>query len=200
MIAHALKTYAAWLCLAGLLCSAAPAHADDATTAAGDDAYYLIGVTPADAQLVIAPGEIRNGKFVTDGAEPIPAQPVDGFILGKLDKAGRLAVTGIAFNGIQPEGGVVQRFYLSIGIRNRKTIAPCGDGITVAFTPLPHKVLYVGTVQYSLSRFQYEQYPQFLVGADLDKARAFLQAKYPELAARVEQGSYEFRSLDRDCK
>jgi len=87
-----------------------------------------------------------------------------------------------------------------LGFKDHEVLTPCGDGTTVAFEVPAHKVVYIGTIQYSVSHVPYVLYPQFLVGADLDKARTFLQAKYPDLAGRVEQGAYQFRALDRVCR
>jgi hypothetical protein len=199
MIVKFLAKRAAWLCLAGLLCASAPAHAGDAPAATDDEAWYLIGVAPADTQLIIAPGEIKGGTFAA--GDDTAANPADGFILAKAGKAGRFAITGVQFIPASHAANfgdlLVNKFKADWDIKDRRVVTPCGDDTTIAFEALAHKVLYIGTVLYSTSYGRF--HPQFLVSTDLDKARAFLQAKYPDLAGRVEQGSYELRALDRVC-
>jgi len=199
MIAKVLTTRAAWFCVAGLLCTGAPAQAGDASAAAGDEAWYLIGVAPADTRLLIAPGEIRGGTFAA--GDDAAVESVDGFILAKAAKGGRFAITGVQFIPASRAANfgdlVVNKFKADWNIKDHRVIIPCGDDTTIAFEALAHKVLYIGTVLYSTSYGRY--HPQFVVSTDLDKARAFLQAKYPDLAGRVEQGSYQLRALDRVC-
>jgi hypothetical protein len=83
-------------CLALLACAGGAAYAEEPPAAADNAAYYVIGVQPGDPTLVISPGEIRKGLFAL-GGDPAALTASAGFIVGKVDKAGPLAITGVSF-------------------------------------------------------------------------------------------------------
>src|ERR1700759_2326059 len=130
-------------------------RAQDAAPASGDDTYYLMGVAPDDARVVIAPGDLKAGKFTAAGADPAALTPADGFVLAKAGQAGWFAITGVQFIGArQAPTGLVDLAFKgvesSLGIKDREVLTPCGDGTTVAFEVPAHKVVYIGTIQYTV--------------------------------------------------
>ena len=183
-------------CLIAMACGGA--RAEEPAPASDTAAYYVIGVGPGDPTLVISPGEIKKGLF-TLGGDPAALTATGGFIVGKIDKAGPLAITGVSFvNPPAQDWGIagwLQNIY-----KDKRSYLPCGDQTTVFFEPVAGKVTYIGTITYMVMPYQAATSGvKFSVGNDMDSVHAFLAAKYPELAGRVEQGSYQFRSVDRVC-
>ncbi len=185
-------------CLVLMACAGGGAAAEAPPAVADGAAYYVIGVLPGDPTLVISPGEIKKGLFAL-GGDPTALTASGGFIVGKIDKAGPMAITGVSF--VNPSAqdwgltGWLQNFY-----KDKRSFVPCGDQTTVFFEPVAGKVTYIGTITYMVMPYASSaNRVKFSIGNDLDGVHAFLAAKYPELAGRVEQGGYQFRSVDRVC-
>jgi hypothetical protein len=142
-----------------------------------DQAFFLIGVEPVDARIIVFEGEVEDGWF---SANPLAngtfyGNPVDGFAFGKTRAGDTLAITKVQI--IAPDSA----FFAS-------TLEPCGGAKTIVFTAPAGKVIYVGSVEYV------QDSPGRLVPlfhSDIRAARAFLDKHYPQLSAQLEQGSYQ---------
>jgi hypothetical protein len=156
-----------------------------AAVATGSDAYFVIGVEPANARTTVSAGEIRDGDHyhMLDFGLRFLNRPQDGFILGKA-RAGDsvLAVTQVQLLSGESD--------LSFG--------PSFDGCssqTLVF-PVPQgKVVYLTNLTLTLNgghTFSQSDTVSLTHKDDFDAARAFLKAHYPALADKVEQGSYRF--------
>ena len=94
--------------------------------------------------------------------------------------------------------------------------SPCGDagpkslmeallnvrgtapGGAMVITPPVGKVTYIANVAYTKNAKDLSLSSDY--SEDLEGARAFLKAHHPELADRLEQGSYQMMTAEGDCR
>lgn len=132
----------------------------------------------------VFPGRIRDGRFglneFLNAAFYGSAQ--GGYVIGKAPAGRDLAITNVRI--VQSENSL-------LGV----DFQPCEEAKTVAFTVPEGRVIYLGHLSYSYVeggvRVTHRQ--------DLESAKAYLQASYPNLAASLEQGSYDLLPVARRC-
>jgi hypothetical protein len=171
--------------LSSLVCvSCTSAGRPDAAAAPPDkdEAYFLIGVEPVDARIIVFQGDVQNGWFSSNplANATFYGNPVDGFALGKTHAGNTLAITKVQL--IAPDSA----FFAA-------TLVPCGGAKTIVFTAPMGKVIYVGSVDYELVATG-QLVPRF--HSDIQAAKAFLDKHYPQLAGLLEQGSYQLMPVE----
>jgi hypothetical protein len=155
--------------------------------------WILIGVQPANANLNI--GEVttwRDGTVLVDVGNIFGHLPVDGFILMKA-KPGKLY--GISSVSIMA-GSVFGTYY-----------GACDKAI--AFRPEAGKVVYFTSLAYRNQDGSTDVFPKGFPNSrvregarfsqDLEGARAFLKAHYPNLADSLEQGQFQALPSAEKC-
>lgn len=181
-----------------------------------DAAYYVIEVAPANTALLVEPGKIEDGEFRDQGpyafdwAGSDPKRPDEGFIVAKV--AGD-QLMGIVFVGFETPPSVFRQGAFGLLMRDIKHSAGetdytsfsfCKSRPTLVFRVQPGRVLYITSLD-----FTFKADRSFLLGgrdkvavgshSDIEKARAYLARKYPELAQRLEPGTYDHYPIDRSC-
>ncbi len=149
------------------------------------DAYFILGVEPPEAMVMIKDGAVVNGRFEAEDS-----------ISGPLF---------VPFLGFPKDGYIVFPAH-----EGRDTLAMCElgkqfvmygpreGGMVLVFHAIRGKIAYIADVRGeehpgiggSLT-------PHFSRG-DLEKARAHLTTHYPALADRLEMGTYEVVPV-KDC-
>ncbi len=149
-----------------------------------DRCYVLIGVAPANTELSLAVGSIREGRFRGPIVGFLDRQdtPADGFVLidAKADRT--MAVVKIELDS--------QGFWDAT-----KKYVVCEDAPALIFATTGGKVVYLTSVKFDVGGNALV--PRF--HADIEAARAFLKAHYPSLAGSLEQGQPQFLPTDFDC-
>ena len=207
-----------YFCCTGSPSSVLPARADESReTSNNDDAtYYVIGVSPAETALIVESGTIKDGRFVDNGRfqyewdGPDTKKPDGGFIVAKVPKGELLAITQVGFE-TPPSvfrqgvfGLIVRDIKHSAGETDYTSFGFCDGQQTVVFSAEPHRVLYIGSFDFTFSPDR-----SFLLGGrdklaltahdEIEDARAYLAKKYPDIAGRLEHASYQRYPLARDC-
>ena len=180
MLTSKLRMFVAGLAITFLASCALPAPSSNSAPPSGDDAYFVLGVTPENVRIDIVDGTIRNGAFnlpfirlMTPSYMPSPG----GYIVVKA-KGGAsygLLTAGMMFG----DQGVFGEFY-----------QPSGG--TLVFNVPVGKVIYVTNIVYHRNsgyRLMMDQAP------DRQGARDFMRQHYPQLADRLEQGQFGFLPL-----
>ena len=182
-----------------------------------DAAYYVIEVAPANTALLVEPGKIKDGEFRDQGpyafdwAGSDPKRPDEGFIVAKA-VGDRLM--GIVFVGFETPPSVFRQGVFGLLMRDIKHSAGdtdytsfgfCPSRPTIVFKAEAHRVLYIASLDFTFMADR-----SFLLGgrdklaigssSNIEKARAFLAKKYPELAERLEPGTYDRYPIDRPCR
>lgn len=189
------------LCLVAVTCFVGVARAGDAPVAAppaDNTAYYVIGVFPDDTNLLVSPGTLDAGTFV-----PSVKPDADNaghtemaFLVGKVEGDATLAVTKVLLTDDLAYGtgliGMLDKAVTnSNGNIKQKPYAACNGAQTLVFQAKAGHVYYIGNMAFSRSARTASLY----MFNHIDKARAFLQTRYPALAGRLEQRSYEMHPI-----
>lgn len=181
-----LATLALMLGLAGLCagCGTSGRLDPSAAVRSPDDSYFVIAVHgrsenafgPAGQSFVaVSDAIVKNGKAefevsLSNGLVPFLDYTENDYVVGKAHRGGdTLAIWGI----------------------NR--YSPCGATNIVVFTAPAGKVVYITDIDTTGSRggWQGDHYMQVRYRKDIEAARAFLRSHYPNLADKLEPGSYE---------
>lgn len=175
-----------WAVIAGALfaagCGTVGGASPDASIASTDDAYFIIGVGPPDARLLIARGDVANGVVTRHNdavsVEQVPflGQPQGGYVVAKANAAG--------------ETLAIWKLQLADG----NTYAPCNRGKAPVFTVPGGSIVYVGDLHFAVDREHvFGQFNTNGVRAtrDLEAARVYLAAHYPALAPKLVDGRFE---------
>lgn len=175
--------------LAVAACSTAGGVAPTAAVESGDDAYFIIGVDPPNAKLLIAEGDVANGVVTRHNGGPLSDQvpflgrPDGGYIVARANRAGdTLAIWKLQFMDADGE------------MSGGQTYAPCNRGKSPVFNVPGGTVVYVGDVHFAIDRDHV--FGQFNTAGvqtthDLQAARAYLAEHYPALADRLVDGGNE---------
>jgi hypothetical protein len=154
------------------------------TLKSNEESIFVMGVSPANAKILMFPGEIKNGEFAQDKWRNASfwGAPVDGYIVGRATSKELLAITGVtllkentAFYGQQ--------------------FRPCNGVKTMAFNVPGGKVAYLGHVDYEVEGNTLKVH----YSKDLAVAKKHIEAKYPELRGKLEQAEYELRPASISC-
>jgi hypothetical protein len=155
------------------------------STVTDKDAYFVLGISPEYTRVQIDDGYIENGVFQPSFAVKMWAvnttfmgEPEDGFIVGK-SKDGTL----LGISMVQP--------HMSKNDLLGPLTRPC-EGHTLTFTARGGKVVYIASAHYR-THFRSNGVANELeasFSSDLEGARAFLRKHYPNLAGKLEQGTY----------
>jgi hypothetical protein len=129
----------------------------------------------------VAKGSIRDdGRFypTTWTSPTLSALPVDRFVIGEADAGTTQAFTGAT---IHLDSGT---FLFGSMVR---TFVPCGNHLTMSFAAPGGKVIYLADIGFDTDgkgmKMRYAQ--------NIEGARAFLKAHYPDLADKLEPGHYD---------
>lgn len=164
------------------------------------DTYVLLGVQPAATEVVLSAGTVQDGKFEQSfaghlwGGHTYWARSEDGYVLIKTDDEPTLALLRVFSR--RTTHSLLGTWYTpcaDAGSRNlaeaimatRGTIA----GNAMVFEPPIDKVTYIGSVAFARNEEQDSLTPTYT--NDLEGAREFLRTHHPELADKLEQGTYE---------
>ena len=182
-------------CLAGLalsLAGCASAGHVDATAAApsGAEGYFIVGVEPPFTRVGILAGEPSGDQFhpfpnfMGGHSAVLMDEPTDGFLVGKIQGDSLLDI-----DMIQPHSSKDDLL--------GPIMSPCGavtnpngnrdNSKTIVFKAFAGKVVYITSLRLYAApdgRLSYNTH------ADLAAARAFLKIHYPNLADKIEQGSF----------
>lgn len=166
-------------------CSTLGRTAADVPPPSAEESVFVLGVAPENYAVTLSPGKMENGVF--KAGAPLAAlsrSPRDGYIVAKVASGQALALTRTTRLA---EGG-------------SPASAPFGacDGTrTLVFSAPRGKVVYLADVGY-------QSMPGGGVDVrfdrNLDKARQYLAANYPELAKLVAQGEYTFTPTNATCR
>jgi hypothetical protein len=140
-----------------------------------DDAYFVIGVQPETATILLVDGSVEGGQFerLDDVFGPLlvpfSGPPKDGYVVGKAQPGhNTLAISQI---------GLEQSY------------APCNGARTVVFDVAPGSIVYVTDVRYTPNPAGTTMGQAALIPAyhqDIDGARAYLRSHYPKLADKLQ--------------
>ncbi len=164
------------------------------------ETYYVIGVAPSNAEVKVATGDIKDGKFgpsrhFSSWSNTQSVEPEDGYIFVKVAGEPTLGITIVRLqNDPWAIYSPCEKAGVSGGLMGAlfKPSHPAHN--TIVFTPPAGRVTYIGDVTFNReaasSSTGQESVLQPQYGNDLERARAFLRTHHPEFANRLEQGSY----------
>ena len=168
-----------------MLAAAAPASAGKTIAPPGEDrAVFVIGVGPPKAEVSVSKGSVVDGVFhqATWTFPTISDTPQDGFIVAEAPAGSTQAITTVRMKA---------EFFLQMEQR----LVPCNGALTMVFDAPAGKVIYLASIAYVTAgegiRPVYQQ--------NIDGARAFLAAHYPQLAGRLESGHYDLRPAQTEA-
>jgi hypothetical protein len=151
-----------------------------------EETVFVIGVKPAQANITVVAGFLKNGAFRQDpsAGEAFVGHPDHGFIIGKAPAGALLAIERVRW--VEPGS-------MALG---RNVYIACGMGIqTMVFASPKGKVVYVadleiepGTTTSITRRRNFEQ------------ARKYFDEHYPALKGRLEQQDSEIVPVARSCQ
>ncbi len=148
---------------------------EDAQPPKSDQAYFILGVAPANMDVTIFRGDISDGVFQQNviAAATFSGTPEDGFVLGETHAGNTLAITFVIPHG-EPN-------------LPASPMIPCGNAKTLSFDAPGGKVIYVGSVYYrAVGDGLVPSYRD-----DLEGARNYLAKHHPALAGLVEEGRHQ---------
>jgi len=155
---------------------------NSAVVASADESIVIIGVSPADFNVIATPGEIRSGLFdMKSWSRPtIYGYPQGGYLVARAKAAEPLAIIGIIQNDhpLRPT-----RF------------TPCGDTQTHSWDVAAGKVLFLGNFEFEREGATIRVTTRF----DVDGAKAYLRQHHPGLESRVEAAPSTMRATTRLC-
>ena len=151
----------------------------------GGESVFVLGVAPESYAVTLSPGKVENGVF--KAGAPVAAlsrAPRDGYIVARVASGQALALTKTTRLA---QGGAPAS----------APFGACDGARTLVFTAPGGKVVYLADIGYAS-----------LPGGGLDvrfdrnleKARRYLAANYPDLAKVVAQGEYTFARTDATCR
>ena len=150
----------------------------------GKDSVVVLGLAPANHRLQLFAGDVKNGIWHEHllGIASFYGAADRGYVVAKVGSNVSLAVPLIVV--VTDSTKILGRNY-----------TPCGKTRTVVFRVAPGKVVY-------LSDFEFEEVGTELrlkYAGDLVKARGFIDANYPALKGRLEQGDFELMPTSFAC-
>ena len=156
---------------------------DPATAAPSDsESVIVVGISPDYFRASFFPGSIEGGKFSgsTIRSVALYGSTVDGYLIGKV-KAGETI-------------GITQLWYQGSTVFSYATFSSCEKKTMVLQIP-KGKVLYAG----SLDIRQVGQGINWDYEQDLERARRYVDEKYPSLKGRLELLEPQWLTSSRSC-
>jgi hypothetical protein len=150
-----------------------------------DDAFYVFGLGPSNSKVQIFPGSIDgDGRFTPDPllSATFNGLADQGYAVGRAKAGSVLAVSRV--------------FLMGTGSILAPVFVPCADAKTISFTAAKGKVIYLADVEYRFSGEKLE----VGYGTDIEAARKYLEANFPNLAPHLEQGELHFAKTSIPCK
>jgi hypothetical protein len=156
----------------------------NAAPPADDHTYYVMGLAPANVRIMLFKVDVRDGKFRQDPLPPASfvGTATDGYVVGATHSGNTLGITQVQVvnspNAIFAKGFV-----------------PCSGAPSVVFTAEGGKVVYLGNVHFDVGETNLK--PSF--DGDIEAARTYLRAHYPNLADKLEQGHFTLMPAAMSC-
>ena len=143
---------------------------------ANNDAIVVLGVSPAHYRIQVFPGTVRDGIWRERalGYADFYGVADDGYVIARVESDAALAIARLD-DTRSPSGQRNETFY------------PCEGTRVVVFRIPKGKVLYLSDFEFGPPGKSFD----FRETADLASATRWLDAKYPALRGRLEQGSFE---------
>jgi len=135
----------------------------DAAPPAPDQTYFVIGVYPSDVEVSFFAGSLEHGVFDRDPFAAVRSTPSGGYIVASVKAGQTLAIMKLVARGYEAW--------------------PCRGMSALVFTAPAGRVVYLGDASYQIS----ETWVRVRYSYDIEKARAYLKAFYPQLADRLER-------------
>lgn len=158
------------LLLAGLAL-AALAQARDKPYDPAAEGYVVIGIAPGDYVVEISVGDADDKLWTGTKSRPAFAgRPKDGYIVARVP-----ANTDLAITRIRPPG------------KRRSGWTWCRTTFTPLLKVAPGHVAYFADITY---HWPEDFEPWFTTAIDFDRARAHVEANYPQLRGLIEQGEW----------
>jgi len=184
LIAIARLAAIAAACAVTASCTSLNRLGTDKAIDAARDSVVVLGVSPPNHRIQLFAGDVKDGVWHQHllGVASFFGAAENGYVLTKVGSDKTLAIALIVI--VADEKKILGDMY-----------TPCGDARTVVFKVPPGKVLY-------LSDFEFAQEGNRLVfkfGPDLARARSFVDANYPSLEGRLEQGAFELMPTSTAC-
>jgi hypothetical protein len=150
-----------------------------ASLGSNGDTYFVIGISPAKTRVTIKDGHVSGGSFEQSGSAavmPFSATlmdvPQDGFVVGKAPAGTTLSLYRVFDETAWPD----------------VVFGPCKTGAKMlVFTVPSSSVVYITSV--SFRRIAGGLDPAY--ADDIEAARTFLKARYPNLAEKLQRGTYK---------
>ena len=166
-------------------CSTISGAGRDVPPPSGGESVFVLGVAPENYAVTLSPGKVENGVFKAGApAAALSRAPKDGYIVASVASGQALALTRTTR---LPQGGAP----------SSAPFGACDGARTLVFTAPGGKVVYLADIGYASLpgggldvRFD----------RNLDKARRYLAAEYPDLAKVVAQGEYSFVPTNAACR
>lgn len=150
-----------------------------------NESVFVLGVAPGNYAVTLAPGKVENGVF--KAGAPVAAlsrAPQDGYIVAKVASGQALALTRTT--RLAKDGAPASAPF-----------GACGGAKTMVFAAQGGKVVYLADVGYESMK---DGGVDVRFDRNLEKARQYLAANYPDLAKLVAQGGYTFIPTDATCR
>jgi|HubBroStandDraft_5_1064220.scaffolds.fasta_scaffold99178_2 hypothetical protein len=162
-----------------MLAAAAPASAGTTIATPGEDrAVFVIGVGPSRAEVSVSKGSVVDGVFhhATWTSLTFVDTPQDGYIIAEAPAGSTQAIVEVT---MKPE----------VFMESQRRLIPCNGSLTMVFDAPAGKVIYLASIFYrTVSEGIRPLYRQ-----DIEGARTFLKAHYPQLADKLESGHYDLK-------
>jgi hypothetical protein len=149
-----------------------------------EESIFILGVNPANFEVYIFPGEVRNGKFHKSSWRSAAAYgaPSQGYLVGKVKAGDILAITMVRYTN--PDN-----------IWAGRNFVPCNQVPTMVFKVPQGKVVYLGTVDYQVGRKSIT----IRYGNDIHAAQQYVAKTYPALQGELGPFSPEFMPMAGEC-
>lgn len=184
MSAPAVKRFLATLAILALsACGGSGMLRPNTTVAASaDESIVIMGVRPADFNVLVFRGEIRSGLFDMNTRTPatLHGEPFAGYLVARAKAGEPIAITAIVFN----DGTIV-----------KPRFTPCGDTQTHTWDIPAGKVLFLGNFDFVRQGETLSVSTHF----DVDGAKAHLSQHFPGLASGMEVAASTMRATTRLC-
>ncbi len=163
------------------------------------DSYFVIGISPEQTRVVIFDGRISHGAFYQNDRLHVYLSK-DGFIIGHISEGDTSGVTLLDIKHAMPDRNMGTHgdsglAHWLLDPRAPTDFSPCANGApTLTFSAPPGHVYYLSSLALRIepgSHTPFDDHLGFHITKDLEAARAFLKADYPQLADKLEQGHFD---------